>query len=417
MPIRGGKFITSGSGDQFIATPFAADIVMLLYNNNSVQDTWESLPGALGMGYVHRDLGAGPGSFSSTEEWSGNQASSSFLWDVAVWMRTGTSSGPALFSISFENDGFWLRYSGGFSGGAGNPLYWMAIGDEDLSLAKASWTESSTDFDCGFEPTFLFGTGSGSFASGTGSITFADYSLPTWGAASFNDGAWSENIAHMLNDDSTNNYFYQYGDRSGPPRAYFGWADAIKIGHSIALTRLFSFSVSGTHVQCGLEGPIFGFLGEHGRLATIISNKMLGFNGMFTPSDVIGEDVIVETPIDIEGIVFFGNSPQDHQLDGDFNGYYGGSSFGYVTKNGEMAVTAAGGRRPLSTTRFQSDQCAWVSNFTLPMGGVGNQGTAEILGNSFKVTTTANGKNATPVGYMALGFEPEAPGFFRVVYR
>lgn len=421
MPIVGGKLVTTGSGDQSVTTPFPPDIVLLLYNNFGTEHVWQSSPGALGMGYIHRHVSGdpssgGPGSFSSTEEWSGNQASSSFLWDVAVWMRTGTSSGPALYAIDVGSTGFTLRYAGGFSGGSGNPIYWMAIGDEDISLAKKFWTNSTPSHDCGFEPTFAFGTGSGSFTNGIGSITFGDYSVPTWGAAAFNDGPWAESIFHALNDDSTNNIFWQFTGRDGTPVADFGYADAIKIGHSIALSRIYRLSATGTVVNNAVVGPVFGFLADWGRLATVIADKLLGWNGGFIPSSTVGGQVTVEVPIDIEAIIFFGNSYWEHQLDVDFNGYLGGSAFGYVTKTGEMAVTAAGGRRPLSSSRFQSDQYCWVSNFTQPVGSA-TYGTAEINGNTFTVTTSANGNPPGYVGFMALGFEPEAPGFFRVVYR
>lgn len=428
MPIVGGKYITTGSGDQFIATPFRPDIVLLLFNNNAVQDTWEALPGCLGMGFVHKpiipdislaDWAQGyPGSISAQEEWSGNSGASSYLWDVAAWMRTGTSTGAALYGLDLSDTGFTLRYSGGFDGGAGNPLYWLAIGDEDLNITKTYWDNSTADFDCGFEPTFLLGAGSGSIGGGVASITFADYGIATWGLASFNDGPYSENIAHMIADDSTNNFFFQYSGRLSGPKAYFGYGDAVNIGHSIATTALFTLDVSGTHITNGMEGPIFGFPANYGRIGTVIADKLLGFNGGFVPSDTIGGEVIIDTPIDIEAIVFFGNSPQENQLDTDFRGYLGGSSFGYVTLDGVMAVTAAGGRKHSTlggSTRFQSDQYAWVSNFTDPLSGSGCYGTAEILGTSFKVTTASAAKYPTYVGFMAIGIESDAPGFFRVL--
>jgi hypothetical protein len=290
----------------------------------------------------------------------------------------------------------------------------MAIGDEELRIAKTYFTEADVDFDVGFEPTMGFVTGSGSNGGGFGSVTFGDYSVPTWGIIDFIDG-YSENIAHMLQDSSSVNYFFQYGGRSGTPKAYIGYGDAIKVGGGLDLTSLFTFEAVGTHVTNHEEGPIFGFPADNGRVGMVLTDKLIGYNEAFTPAQDVGDFVIVETPIDIEAIVFFCNSPQFQQTPTVVD-YRGGSAFGFVTKTGEMGVVAAGGMRNVASSRFQSDQFCWVSNFTDPLG-TAHYGIAEILGNTFKVTTVVAGTYTSPVGFMAIGVETEAPGFFRVIYR
>lgn len=420
MPIVGGKFITSGSGDQFVATPFPPDVVMLLYNNNTVEHTWEALGGCLGMGWINRNnpgVDTNPGSFGSGEVWSGNQASSSWLFDVAIWSRTSAGSGAALFAIQMDDNGFTLRYSGGFAGGAGRPIYWMAIGDESLNIAKTYFTTGAApeSFECGFEPSVAFVAGSGGTSGGYGSVTFADYSVPTWGIASFGEELWSQNIFHGLQQSSSLNWFLQIGDRAGLGKAHIAAVDAIKVGGGVDLSTLFTLVPDGTALTQHTEGPVFGFPADNGRIGLVIADKFLAYNDIVPTPVGVGDELIYETPIDIEAIVFFCNSPNEQQTP-TIPDFYGGSAFGYVTKRGDMAVTAAGGSRLVTSARFQSDQYAWVSNFTDPFG-TAHYGIAEIIGNSFKLTTSVADNYPAEIGYMALGFESEAPGFFRVVYR
>ena len=439
MPVAAGRHVLTGSGDQAISgLGFSPDLILLFFSNNGVEDTWELSGGITGMGIVNRNgtqpgtVDNAPSSASAHEIWSSNYPYSSYLYDVAVWARSSPGGGGyALYGIQIGLDGFTLRYSGGYSGGSGNPIYWIAFGEEDeLFTQRGLFYPGQNTMTTPFKPLTGFSVGSGGVTSGGhgsggASFTSADSDICTWAFTSVWDAVNEDpdelvaiymqrgvralsSVCSFFNNIDTDLTHFESNQL---------YADAILIGGGLDFFGMFSHGATDTSYSAIHGFPGVGFIADDGRISVTAVGGLAGFGGQVTPSSTIGGEVEVQTPFDVEAVLFMCPSYRDYTgLTSDATGATG---FGFMCPAFE-AVIASGARLGVSTARFQSPNYSWVSNFT-EVDSVGvspSYGNTEITSNGFKVITATNGQPMEAMMFMALGFPVvDAPGFFRVVHR
>jgi hypothetical protein len=430
MPVEGGCHILSGSGDQFISTSFDPDLVLLFFSNHGTEGTVQALGGVIGMGTVNRTLPTEPpfpfpGSASAHALWYNNLVASGYLWDVAVWGRaTNGVDGYALYGIDIGSGGFTLRYSGGFDGGGGNPIYWIAFGAEDDFIVHRGFHFSGKPEEpTPYLPTVGFAVGSG----GTGpiptdgsSVSFTNWAVSTWGMWAADEGiaspptSWPNRTLQSLvgfNANAGNNTFF-VGEDFDNNQLY---AEAQTFGSGMPFGM---FSHYRTLTDYGaLEGwPGLGFDGDSGRLSIVSMSKLIGVTGTFIPGENNGDEVEIPIPFDVQAVVFM------TRLENEYTGipvhFTDGIANGFCTINDFQAVIATCGRAfdAPAQARYQNQGLAWVSSLQADAAGL-HAGSAEITPNGFKLTTAVDTRSARPVSFMALGFPEEGPGFFRVVHR
>lgn len=436
MPVKGGRLYLSGSGEQPVVVGFSPDIVLFFYLSSDVEDAFQSLGGCVGFGFSNRTNGV-PGSAeelppgaTADELWAGNTPTSDYRSGLSIYQRIthGSPSGVAMGLRRITTDGFVLDYASGFTGGAGRPIYWLAIGDEpNLEVARSFITRSHDSFVTGWQPSVGFSVGSGgNTPGGTGDngnpYLSAISDIPTWAISSvFNEfDAFFENadrciyMMRAIREASGSNAAFDSINATLPPRQSQLYADEYLTGTGFSFG-MFTHGSTPTTYEAPHGHPGVGFVADDGRLAVATVSALVGFGGIVTPSNVVGGEVDVEVPMNVEAVIFM--CPSFNQSGGIANDVIFGSGFGFVTAE-EQAVVTLGGHYNIGMARFQSFQRAWVSNFTqTAIGGSGSVGTAEITPEGFKLTTTENGQPAQPIMYMALGFPDEGAGFFRVVHR
>jgi len=425
MPAAGGIHILTGSGVEPVNIGFAPDVVLMFYSNHGVVDTWQTLGGAVGLGVACRQVPGNddlPANFNAHELWSGNTPSSSYLFNVGYWARQshGGGDGYAGGVRFFTSTGFSFVYSPGFAGGAGNPIYWLALGDEPELVAKyLHFRIGDEGFKTtGFLPTVAFAVGSGGLSNSDGSITLADSSCPCWGIGTLDES--ETDIMYLssgIDNSSIDNYMV--GERDDN---FMLNSDPIIVAQQHDNGQWW-FARNDTQFAAN-EDP-FGFGADNLRLATAVLGGIVGYEGAVLPSSVVDGEVEVEVPFDVHAVIFFCNSPS--MLEDFGNEIYGGRAFGFACKDGSQAVVANGGHAfgttlgPLGMMRFQSGQNAWASNFTESSPGNfalnPSYGSAEITPNGFKVKTSIVGSPMHSINFVALGYADEGAGFFRVVHR
>lgn len=436
MPIRGGRLYLSGSGEQTVMLDFTPDIMLFFYLSSDVEDTFESLGGCVGFGFSSRSNGLPgtaeelPPGATADELWAGNTPTSDFRSGLSIYERVthGSVSGVAMGTRRIIPNGFVLDYASGFEGGAGRPIFWLAIGDEpNLEVKRDYITRVHSSFPTGFQPYVGFSVGSGGGTpGGTGDsgnpYLSAISDIPTWAISSvFNEfDAFFENadrciyMMRAIRAASGSNAVFDSINATLPPRQAQLYADEYLTGTGFSFG-MFTHGSTPTTYEAPHGHPGVGFVADDGRLAVATVSALVGFGGIVTPSNTLGGEIEVEVPMEVHAVIFM--CPSFNQSGGVANDVIFGSGFGFVTDE-EQAVVTLGGHYNTGMARFQSFQRAWVSNFTqTAIGGSGSVGTAEITPTGFKLTTTENGQPAQPIMFMALGFIEEGAGFFRVVHR
>lgn len=436
MPVKGGRLILSGSGEQPVDLDFTPDIVLLFYLSSDVEDAFESLGGCVGFGFSNRSNGLPgtaeelPPGATTDELWAGNTPTSDFRSGLSVYQRIshGSISGVAMGMRRIVVNGFVLDYASGFAGGAGRPIYWLAIGDEpNLEVKRDYITRVHDSFVTGWQPRVGFSVGSGGGTPGGSGDSGNPYlsaisDIPTWAISSvFNEfDAFFENadrciyMMRAIRSASGSNAAFDSINATLPPRQSQLYADEYLTGTGFSFG-MFTHGSTETTYEAPHGHPGVGFVADDGRLAVATVSALVGFGGIITPSDDIDGEIEVEVPMDVQAVIFM--CPSFNQSGGIANDVIFASGFGFATAE-EQAIVTAGGHYNTAMARYQSFQRAWVSNYTQTgIGGSGSVGTAEITSNGFKLTTKENGQPAQPIMYMALGFPDEGSGFFRVVHR
>ena len=426
MPVASGKHILTGSGVEVVTINFRPDLVLLFHSNNGVQDTWESLGAAVGMGIAVRksptDSGSLPQNITTHELWSGNTPTSSYLNNVGFWARATHGGGGYAGGVRFfTNTTFSFVYSPGFEGGAGNPVYWLAFGGEDDFVTNYQHYRIGDDGfkTVGFEPTAAFVLGSGGLSNTDGSITLADSSCPCWGATAFADGGGNTgtivSLSSGVDHGTVDNFFI--GDIGN-----LICADPISAGQQHLIGQ-WDFARNSTQFRANESD--FGLPADNLRLGAAVCGGLAAHIGNVLPANSVGGVVLEPTPFEPVAVIFYGNSPFSQE---DFgNEVYGGRAFGFVEQNGGQAIVANGGHAfgttmgALGMSRFQSDQYCWASNFT----EVSSQsyslnptyGHAEIPPgvDGFNVITDVIGNPMRSVNYIALGYPADYSGFFEIL--
>ena len=432
MPVAGGKLILSGSGEQPVSgLGFSPDIVLFFYLSSTVEDVFESLGGCVGFGFSNRSNGV-PGSAeelppgATTDElWSGNTPTSDYRSGLSIYQRVnhGSITGVAMGLRRITTDGFVLDYASGFSGGAGRPIYWLAIGEEpDLEVKRDFLTIAHDSFVTGWQPHTSFSVGSGGGnPTGNGDsgnpYLSAISDIPTWAVSSVVDefedaihGLRSIYMMRAIREASGSNAAFDSINATLPPRTAQLYADEYLTGTGFSFGMFDHGSTLDSYL--GTHGyPNVGFIAQDGRLTTCTLSTLFGWGGIITPSDTVGGEIEVDVPMEVEAVIFM--CPSFNQSGGIANDIIFASGFGFVTKDFQAIVTL-GAHYNVGMARFQSSSAAWVSNFTeTAIGGGGSYGTAEITQTGFKLTTVDNAQPARPIMFMALGFPEPGAQFFR----
>ena len=435
MPVAGGKLVLSGSGEQPVTgLGFSPDVILQFYLSSTVEDTFESLGGCVGFGFSNRTNGLPgtaeelPPGATTDELWAGNTPTSDYRSGLSVYQRVshGSITGVAMGARRITTDGFVLDYASGFSGGAGRPLYWLAIGEEpDLEVKRDFITRVHDTFTTGWQPRVSFSVGSGGGnAAGSGDsgnpYLSAISDIPTWAVSTvfnefapsfFTEGLRSIYMMRAIRVASGSNAAFDSINATLPSRQAQLYADEYLTGTGFSFG-MFTHGSTPTTYTAPHGHPGVGFVAVDGRLMTCTLSALVGFGGIVTPSDDIGGEVEVAVPMPVSAVIFF--CPSFNQSGGIANDVIFASGFGFATTDFQAVVTA-GGHYNTGMARFQSSSAAWVSNYTeTSIGGGGHYGSAEITPNGFKITTIDNAQPAQPFMYMALGFLDEAPGFFRI---
>jgi hypothetical protein len=435
MPVKGGRFTLSGSADFSITgLGFSPDLILFFWNNTTAENVLEAVGGIAGFGYTCRNndlpgtVNSHPPTASTHELWQGNRASSAYLATFAHWVRSGHGGGGFAVSCrSLDLDGFTMGYDPDFTGGAGYIVYYLAFGEEpDLLTRRDYFTRVDSSMPTPFPPLTGFSVGSGGsnpFGSGGGGGSFipapaAD--VGTWALTNVYDVEENgrevaiymqrglingSSVATMLNNiDSDLSHFENH-------QLY---ADTVQVGGGLDFFGQFNHSADDTHYFASHSHPDIGFVATDGRISVAAVGGLMGYGGQVTPSSVIGGEVEVAVPLDVEAVIFFCPS---HRFYTDFTSFVvGGTGFGFMEPDFQ-AVVMVGGEWDDASARWQSPLHSWVSNITQPTGGAPSYGTCEITPTGFKLITAANDQPMEAIMYMAYGFIQEGAGFFRVVHR
>jgi hypothetical protein len=437
MPIAGGRHVLSGSGDQTITTGFRPDLVLIFFSNFSTEGTREDLGSLIGMGTVSKSQPGDwipepfPVSSMAQAMWYDNLVVSAYNDDLTVYGRSDAhnNAGYALYGFDIGATSFTLQYA--VAGGAGNPLYWLAFGEEDeFDVRRAFFRSGVSEQSMPFTPTVGFAVGSGGGGMWDGSGNAGDYTgggastsdwfaISTWGIWAADEGVaeppttWSDRVLQstpVFNPNAGNNVFL-VGQFLGNNQLYgegntFG--TAIPVG---------MFSHYRTDTAYGaLEGnPGLGFDTDVGRLSVTAVSRLIGLSGSVVPAAGAGGEVFVPVPIDVQAVIFMARMDNQYlaTTPATFND---GIMNGFIAENGFQAVIASVGRafNTPSMARYQNQDRAWVSSLEAGSAGI-HAGTAEIVPGGFKLTTIEDSRTAREISFIALGFPEEAPQFFRVL--
>lgn len=349
-----------------------------------------------------------------SEIWTTNVAASAFLGNLVAWIRSSAGvSGWAVFTSSFDDDGFTLEYSSGFStGGPGKRAYYIA-GDADYEEVGAvlPWVPGSSSYEVGWEPMAYFGVGSGGgvgAAGGLQNVGFVDMSVPAviagdWGEYT-DDGLDMNTVWRGILDPNVDVQSW-YGNFSG-----VGTATIIEETQSVGVQFASDFFLSRTPTSIlGHVVDTGGFSFGHARMQTFILGSVDSIVGSFIPSTDVGVPTQVDLPFQPEAVIFF--SPQEHKS-GVFNATtQGATGWGWCTETDQALIIYGGHWNPpiafQSAGLISSSRC-WVGNCLEEgvSGTVGSQvniGSAQINSAGFTHTTEEHSGDAVhPVLYWAI---------------
>jgi hypothetical protein len=429
MSAKAGKFtlqagdITVPPGNNGFAVNgvgFRPQIVVLMTVGLTSENSWKTVAGIDGgMAIFSENTVSSPGITTGlTETWDSNIKPASFWSDTGViWFRG--QGGAAIYLAGVHDDGFYVGYPGGFEGGYGMFCYYLAIAQEDAQVAQMYGYEGVSPAAVGFEPDIYMVLGSGGLSSGTGAIAFADFDVPSWGFGGFDNQKDSlvqtEWMANGLAHGETVEQQRWFLDGDGDQWVMDGFTASQILGNTA-----YYYGRSATEFSIGTVDGFPG--GDFTRVGVHFMSDALYAGSVVTPPPV-GSPVDVDVGISPECVIFLGPQTNHGNL---FGIPWGGRCFGFLTADFQCCIAFGAQQRasdndPIGrVASFCSSDIGWISNFTsdeVADPSNPNYGTAELLPGGFRLDTLAMPKTNQYLRYVAYGFEEEAPGFFRVVYR